>query len=191
MPSPHPGHRGPGSQLMGVSAVSARSAWAVGGYSGRNPSGTCCRSYQLILHWNGKTWRQVKPGGDRNVKALYDVAAVGRNNAWAAGISRTSKGSSFPLFKHWNGHLWRTVAGPPDPAMSSQTLTDLAPLARNDIWAGGWSVDNSGETTQALAEHWDGKAWSTSPSPSPGAHALFLGIAATTPRAVWAVGYYS
>jgi hypothetical protein len=46
--------------LRGVAATSATNAWTVG-YTGNK---------SLIVHWNGKTWRQVpSPGG-----AFYGVA---------------------------------------------------------------------------------------------------------------------
>ena len=69
-----------GPALLGVAAVSARSAWAVGVIGG-NPYRT------LILHWNGTAWRRVpspSPGSASN-DVLYGVAATSARNAWAVG----------------------------------------------------------------------------------------------------------
>lgn len=189
VPSPHPGVRHPGSGLTGVTVVSARSVWAVGSYSRATPSGNRL-SQTLILHWNGKKWKQVRstnPGGGRHFNALYDVAAVGRNNVWAVGSYRgQGVGGRLPLVEHWNGHSWQTVPAPSGCPYSDSSLTDLAPIAPNDIWAAGAC---EGVT---LAEHWDGKAWSISSSLNPGSQNNdgFLGITAATPQSVWAVGYY-
>jgi len=202
IPSPHPGTSAfPGSQLSGVAVVSAKSIWAVGSYSRRaQSSNSGWWTLTLVLHWNGKKWRQVRstnPDADRGSNALYDVAAVGRNNVWAVGGSYTYQ--TPPLVEHWNGHPWHAVpAASGCPHSYWQPLTDLAPLARNDIWAAGTGVgpypcDSGGlATSEALAEHWDGNAWSVSPIVNPplSVDDAFLGIAAAAPHAVWAVGYY-
>lgn len=204
IPSPNPAVRGrPGALLSGVTVASPRSVWAVGNYSSSAPSGNRI-SQTLVLHWNGEKWKQVRsanPGGARHFNALYGVAALGRNNVWAVGAySAYRYGPRLPLVEHWNGHSWRTVPAPSScPHSSKQPLTDLAALAPNDIWAAGagtgpYPCDSGRDPTsrQALAEHWDGSAWSVSPivnPPSSGGNAFF-GIAAATPQAVWAVGYY-
>ena len=200
IPSPHPGVRLPGSRLSGVTAVSARNVWVVGTYFRAAQNGH--RSDQtLVLHWNGKHWRQVRstnPGGDRQFDALYGVAAIGGKNIWAVG-TYSNHGLRLPLVEHWNGHSWQTVPAPsPCPHSSAQPLTDLAALAPDDIWAAGAGTgpdpcDSGGDpASQALAEHWDGRAWSVSPRVNPPSWRgdAFFGIAAATPQAVWAVGQY-
>jgi hypothetical protein len=90
-----------GGGLFGISATSARNAWAVGD--------------NLILHWNGKAWtRQPVPAGSY----LSRVAAVSARDAWAVGFN--SRGS---LILRWNGVLWKPRAQhalrawpPPRPA---------------------------------------------------------------------------
>jgi hypothetical protein len=49
--SPNPGGRRGESVLTGVSAASPASAWAVGWYD-------ITSQHTLVLHWNGKTWKQ-------------------------------------------------------------------------------------------------------------------------------------
>ena len=96
-----------------------------------------------------------------------------------------------------NGSAWRTVPAPGLPDCYWQGLTAIAPLARNDIWAAGAGAGIglrgcANGNHQALAEHWDGKVWSVSPivNPPSAVDDPFYGIAAATPHAVWAVGYY-
>jgi hypothetical protein len=201
IPSPHPGVRPVGSSLSGVAVVSAKNIWAVGSYSPRAPS-SGHHTLTLVLHWNGKKWRQVpstNPAGNSGFNVLYGVAALGRNDVWAVGGSWNSQFQGPPLVEHWNGHSWRTVPAPVGcPNSFEQPLMDLAALARNDIWAAGtgdgpYPCHSGGlPTSQALAEHWDGNTWSVSPIVNPrlSVDDAFLGIAAATPRAVWAVGYY-
>jgi hypothetical protein len=101
VPSPSPGTSD--SQLLGVSALSATDAWAVGHYD--SPTG-----YKtLILHWNGTAWTRVSspnPGGP-NGSDLAAVSAVSASDAWTVGTFTTA--TSFrPLTEHWNGSSWST-----------------------------------------------------------------------------------
>lgn len=97
------------------------------------------------------------------------------------------------------GHYWQTFPAPVGcPEALEQPLTDLAPLARNDIWAvgagtGPYPCEGRGDPLSlALAEHWNGHSWSVSPivNPPTSSGDAFFGIAAATPHAVWAVGRY-
>jgi len=75
------GSAGPGtavpvhSILHGVTATSARNAWAVG---------LTVAEKTLILRWNGTAWKRVpSPGG----LGLLGVAATSARNAWAVGYA--------------------------------------------------------------------------------------------------------
>src|SRR5260221_7651027 len=95
-------------------------------------------------------------------------------------------------------------AGVPDPATDEPGVT--ATSARN-AWAVGntgpvlaaaasprnvWAADVTGGhqviKPKALILHWNGKAWTRVPSPSPAGGALLLGVTATSARNAWAVG---
>lgn len=89
------------SFLVGVSAVSADDAWAVGSYF-RNT-----RYVTLIEHWDGATWSVVpspNPGG-RDDTLLGGVSAVSANQAWAVGDYGSSL-SSKTLIEGWDGSRW-------------------------------------------------------------------------------------
>jgi len=81
--SPNPGGLN-GSFLLGVAAVSASDAWAVGTYSNGSAFLT------LVVHWNGTGWKHVASpnlgGADDN--ELNGVAATSSTNIWAVGFSR-------------------------------------------------------------------------------------------------------
>lgn len=68
--------------LRGVAATSASNAWAVGTHFNFAASA----AQTLILHWNGRAWRQVAnphPGGSLSI--LNGVAASSACNVWAVG----------------------------------------------------------------------------------------------------------
>jgi hypothetical protein len=82
-----------------VSAVSARSAWAVG--CGRCDSGL---DETQLLRWNGSVWTKVSGPALGEGHFLNAVAAVSASSAWAVGIN----GRSFKtLTMRWNGTAWK------------------------------------------------------------------------------------
>lgn len=58
----------------------------------------------------------------------------------------------------------------------------------HDVWAVGHTAGGNGQT---LIAHWNGAAWATVPSPSPGSFASLAGVAATATSDAWAVGSVS
>src|SRR4029079_17957971 len=52
----------------------------------------------LLLHWNGRTWRQ---SGDALGENLSDISASSSSDAWAVG----SEGN-YGIAEHWNGSTW-------------------------------------------------------------------------------------
>jgi hypothetical protein len=77
----------------------------------------------------------------------------------------------------------------PNPSSTQgNVLSGTTAISANDVWAvGAWTY--SAPYDQTLAEHWDGTAWTTvpTPNPSPGLNALFA-VAAVSSSDVWAVG---
>lgn len=194
--SPHPGpRRYEGSGLSAVAAVSPTSVWAVGSYSSlrkhRHPGQDFTRQQTLTLHWNGRHWKQVaSPNALSRGNQLSAVATAGRKNVWAVGGPSDGRRGQ-PLAEHWNGRNWRIVpvhSGYPNYDM--QTLTSLAVLRGNDIWATGQHQDSMSMSHYTLCEHWDGTAWSPMPGPNPGSDNWFSGVAAASSMEVWAVGTY-
>jgi hypothetical protein len=184
--SPRPGGHSANSRLFGVAAVSPRSVWAVGTYTGSHPGST----RTLTLHWNGQQWKQVaSPNVRGRGNELSAVAAVGRNDVWAVGGPGDGRRGQ-PLAEHWTGHRWQIVpvhSGYPN--YNTQNLTSIAALAGNNIWAAGQHQDGT-ESHRTLCEHWDGKTWATMPSPNPAPDNWFSGIAGASSMDVWAVGTY-
>jgi hypothetical protein len=195
--SPHPSASY--SVLNGVTAVSARNAWAVGTYRTRagNPD-------TLILRWNGARWSRVAspdphPGDDE----LLGVTAVSATNAWAVGsfCVRRCQGAGEvdrPLILRWNGASWSKVAGPdasPGPG-GADVLTGVTGVTARNVWAVGYScakrcapVSSGDAGGRTLILHWNGASWARVPSPNPGPGGDDLtGVSAISATSAWAVG---
>lgn len=159
------------SSLLGVAAVSASDAWAVGlVVSGR-------RSLPLILHWNGKAWSRspiVKPAA---AGMIFAVAAKSANYAWAVGTAGQGS-ASHPYILRWNGIKWRQV---PTPPTSSPLLMAVTVISARNAWAVG-GLDG------AVILHWNGVSWRVVPNRWESAGGWLSGVVARTANDVWAVG---
>ena len=87
--------------MQSVSAVSARSAWAVG-YSEVALKG----SKTMILHWNGTTWKQVTSPNPfcSTCDSLFGVTGRPAGHAWAVGT--VNVGGEVAILR-WNGAAWK------------------------------------------------------------------------------------
>jgi hypothetical protein len=171
-------------QLSGIGFVSPTDGWVVGGHPSDAPDDGGAAT--LTEHWNGSTW-SVVPSFDtlRVDDTLAAVAGVASNDVWAVG-QRKPTGQKSPvvtLALHWNGSAWSAVSTPSVSATRA-SLTDVAALASNNVWAVGTTI------TGTLVEHWNGSAWSVVPSPNAAGSSTnsLTGISAVAPNDIWAVG---
>jgi eukaryotic-like serine/threonine-protein kinase len=176
VPSPSPGI---GGWLMGVTATSADSAWAVGG---TESSGGFV--HPLILRWNGTTWTQV-PGPSPAGSYLTGVAATSASSAWAVGRAASGPNRESTLILRWNGTAW-TRAPSPDPGMDNY-LYGVAATPAGTAWAVGYTGNGTSTSTSALILRWNGNTWMTVPNPGP-AGSFLDGVAVTPASTAWAVG---
>jgi hypothetical protein len=166
--------------FLGVAAISASDAWAVGQTNAGGPSGA------LIEHWNGKRWKRVPhhtPGG---YGFLEGVGTTGADNVWAVGYTNT--GPTYQsLILHFNGKRWSVVPSP-NPTGSTD-LWDVSASSSSNAWAVGYTNPN-GCYCGTAAFHWNGKAWTAVPTPNPPAGYLdaLTGVVAISPDDAWAVG---
>ena len=177
-------------QLNGVACVAANDCTAVGRLNGF-PSQT------LIQHWDGVAWSTVtspSPGNGENV--LNGVACVAANDCTAVGGADTAAQGSDPahtLIEHWDGVAWSIVTSP-NPGTNANVLNGVVCAAANDCTAVGRYDNGFGADflTQTLIQHWNGVAWSTVTSPSPGTDLNYLtGVACVAANDCTAVGEYS
>jgi len=164
--------------LNGVYCTGRSNCWAVGLQRLSNNA-----QANQIVHWNGKSWRQVKapnPAGT-GAAAMNTLAAVRCTSAkdcWAVGSAQKNNTSAtLNEMLRWNGRAWFATATP-QPAgtgtNSRNSLTDVTCISARNCWAtGSFSKAGSGTINQML--HWNGKTWSRRPVPEPGG---------TTPQSV-------
>jgi hypothetical protein len=104
IPSPDPvsvksGNVVAANNLQSVAAISPSNAWAVG------YTETPTSSKTMILHWNGRTWKQVPSPNPfcSTCDSLYGVAAASKTSVWAVG---TVNSGGLVVILHWNGSRW-------------------------------------------------------------------------------------
>ncbi len=169
------------NHLSGIWGTSADDIWAVGGGVGGEPN---------LVHWDGAAWSVVNAGTTTNLYAVWgsgpdDVFAVGASgiagvithfdgDTWAVSFD-----SDFVAFGSVSGSgagdVWATggTLGPhglgvhaaahfssggpwlPDPS-------DTFPEASRGLWS--FAEDDVWSLGDGEALHWDGTAWSRSPS---------------------------
>jgi hypothetical protein len=150
--SPDPGTFS--NELLGVTAASPTSAWAVG-YDANAGGG---QRRTLIEHWNGTSW-QVQPtpslAGSSSAQ-LASVAAASGTHVWAAGSSIAATNEDQTLIEQWNGKAWQVDPSP----NSSSTVNELLGVAAVSS-TGAFAVGDylRGGAFLPLVEHWNRTVW--------------------------------
>jgi hypothetical protein len=140
-------------------------------------------------------WHQVatpNPSAN-NDDDLTAIAGRSPSDIWAVGSLLPSANATIAhtLAIHYNGTAWSAVPTPRD-GMQASSFYGAAALPDGTAWAVGIHTRASGHTSLALAEHWDGHAWTVVPTPSPGASGdMLYGVAAVSDSDVWAAGTYA
>ena len=183
IPSPDP--QDGGSLLLGVSAIAADDAWAVGG-SGDPTDPT----HTLALRWNGAEWDLFETPNLGSVANRFNaVDELSPDAAYAVG--KTSNGvSDTPLAAVFEAGTWSLLALPSD--LSEGTLTGVAAMATDDVWVVGSTGDPVVGSERALALRWDGSAWERAPviPAIGGGRSALVAVSALSADDVWAVGYH-
>ena len=164
--------------LLGASAASSSSAWAVGEqFAGAGQAPPPPVSY----HWNGSAWSLVATPTLGVSSSLMAVSASTATDAWAVGFSILGRHDDGTLMEHWNGTAWSVNSSNVVTGFVAE-LTGVADLSPTDAWA-------VGQGNSAILEHWNGSAWSsvTIPDPdfTPGAGQA---ISASSATDIWVVG---
>jgi hypothetical protein len=200
--TPDPGgtRHGDFHDLYAVACASAADCWAAGLYG--HPVGRNDVQLNLVLHWNGRRWSQVRapsPGGIKagDVSALDAVRCPTAADCWAAGTSgqvSTSGGAFDNEVLHWNGRKWATIKvpspGQPDNGRTENALNALSCTSGGRCWAVGSDSATSGSLNESL--HWNGRAWHTVATADlftgTDASNVLAGVSCTADTNCWAVG---
>ncbi|MBV9055224.1 MAG: hypothetical protein JO351_01135 [Candidatus Eremiobacteraeota bacterium] len=185
--TPDPGPYG--DNLFGVATLSTKDAWAVG-YATLSGS----TSPALILHWDGKVWKQYAapavPSGD--AATLYSITAYSTKDIWAMGsLGATSSPNPPPYSVHFDGRKWKAVPIP-NPGKYGSAVDGVAMSGPDDVWTtGGTYTSSSYNSFVTLTEHWNGKKWSVVKSPNANSNDnVFNAAVAVAPKDAWAIGDY-
>jgi hypothetical protein len=166
-----------------VTAVSATDGWAVGG----NGNG-------IVQRFNGTSWNlaaspDLLDGGANTWAILSGVDSLSASSAFAVGRA-TGAGSTgqSAVALRWNGSAWSRLTVP-RPAGENTSLEAVKEFSPSDVWAVG-DTSSSIAFKGTLAMHYNGTAWTTASTPSPGTKTNTLtSIDGTAANDVWAVGY--
>lgn len=145
----------------------------------------------VLMHWNGSTWRTAPFPLHGTNENLWSLAAAPGGAVWAVGDSHDSAQTKFtPLSMLGKGTTWHKVAVTA-PANSELTAVSLVPAGTGTGTGTGtaWAAGTSADGKRTLILRWTGKAWSQIASPNPFTAADTVNaIAAAPPRDAWAVG---
>ena len=152
-----------GPNLGGVSCVSSTACKAVGFYT--NSSGV---QVALAERWNGTAWSNQsvpKPTGATKV-TLNGVSCVSSTACKAVGFYTNSSGVQVALAERWNGTAWSNQSVPKPTGATKVTLNGVSCVSSTACKAVGFYTNSSGVQV-ALAERWNGTAWSNQSVPGP------------------------
>ena len=175
------------SYLFGISCPAARSCTAVGDFIARTGA-----QMTLAEHWNGSAWSIQPtprlPGHQSGV--LFGVSCAAPNACTAVGLSSMPSGASRTLAEAWNGSAWSIQATPNVPGAKLNSLAAVSCSAVSACTAIGNDSANI-SSTLALAEVWNGSAWSIQPTPNPpsAANTYPSSVSCTSATACTASGY--
>jgi hypothetical protein len=176
----------PTGSLAGVADLGPTNAWAVG---------TLGRYNQLVEQWDGTAWSAVAvptPFASNPVTKLTAVSARNASDVWAVGSytgADTDLGYGDGAYAlHWNGTAWSSsVIQAPSAGPATLSPTSVVAVGPNDAWA---VLSTRLVGGQPVIAHWNGTAWTTSPTPSLGDYPSLTGVTARSATDVWAVGNY-
>src|SRR6266487_833474 len=119
------------------------------------------------------------------------VFAIERNNHMK--IARASALVLFALFvtRPVSATDWEIIASP-NLGAQANSLSGVAAVADNDVWAVGWAWNNRLSAYRTVIEHWNGATWSLVRSPNAtNGYNLLNGVAVVAANDVWTVGFSS
>ena len=153
--------------LTSVSCSAISSCIATGWYSATPYS--YYGSVPLAMQWNGVGWTQLTLAVPVDASSFGEsVASVSCSSATtctAVGSYFSSANGPTPLVERWNGTAWAIQAAARPPSGYYPTMTSVSCSGTSTCESVGWYYSTSGEA--ALAEAWDGTAWTVQAVPSP------------------------
>ena len=141
-------------------------------------------SVALAATSSGPSWRTVASGG--HLTRPSAIAAIAGNDIWIVGSVSDAVRDVRTGAEHWNGRSWSRFPVP-DVGNGGGMLNGVDALARNNVWAVGYS---SSGRLKTLIERWNGTHWRVVESPNAGTNRdnTLTGVDALSTTNAWAVG---
>jgi hypothetical protein len=130
----------PNFQPVGITAVSAKEAWATGGGEG---------GYGL-LRWNGRTWHKASLPRSLNGTSPTQLTASAHGNVWLGGTAPDGLYNTRNYVIRWDGKRWGSPIMLPGPL--SIPLVSLQATGSSGVWT---------FTESGKASYYDGHRWTT------------------------------
>jgi hypothetical protein len=174
--------------LDSVSCGTETTCTAVGSYKGSE--GTY---HPLVERWNGSAWSlqsAPNPAEGTAQNAMLGVSCAGASYCMAVG-----EAVGKPVAEAWNGSEW-SLSAPPEPGgAKGATLVGVScgSTRVRVCMAVGDSYEGTG-SEKALAERWNGSAWSIVAVPAPAGAKGFVDltdVSCLSPNSCLAAGYYA
>ena len=174
-----------GGGFSDVSCVSAAYCVLSGGYARAG------RGLVLFASWNGKSFTLMKAPSPPNLfvsgvscPSAKRCAAIGSAGAPVAGPANAS------YAELWNGTAWSVVGVPPRKGLGTDLLGVSCGSAANCAAVGVASKDGSEQTSQAVADVYDGRSWTPRSVPAlpRGGTSQFQGVSCASVSFCAAVG---
>jgi hypothetical protein len=166
--------------LTGVDCRSANWCTAVG-YSGGK---------LIAEHWNGSGWTDSFPPSPPKTgegEALLSISCSSTTTCAAGGWYDSTTTVDQPLAERWSGGTWKVVATPLPTGASLAELQGMSCASAVACTATGWAATASGAAS-ALAESWNGTAWTVEPTARPAAGQGLLAVSCAAAQTCTAVG---
>ncbi len=188
--------------LFSVSCSSTVDCWAAGTSVAADNSDPL---NGIMDHWDGITWSAVPtPASGQTYDQFNSVSCTGSSDCWAVGFAGPNQEQSGFLpntlpnvagdegfAEHWDGASWTVANVPQAIAPLGSYLSAVTCGSPSQCWAVGATMDAAGDPAATLVEHWDGSAWTTTPSPSPvPSSGLLTGVTCLDAERCWASGVY-
>jgi hypothetical protein len=169
--------RGPvhAHQLTAVSCASRSSCVAVGLAGPSKP---------YAQAWNGRSWRVLTMPSQQ--ATLHGISCSSVTSCMAVGGDGVNTAAD-----EWNGKTWRVLTMPAVPAALSIKLVSVScASSKNCLAVGSYTSSSSGNPVVALAEAWDGTAWTllANPAADP-AGSVLSGVSCGSAFSCVAVGF--
>jgi hypothetical protein len=177
----------PSSDLAAVSCVSSRFCVATG--AALFASGIIA---PLVVRSKGAGWqaeRLIRPRWAQQA-LLTGISCSSESACTAVGQFVTWRQRSILLVERWDGSVWRRQRAPLPAGFSGGGFNGVSCDSRTSCTAVG-DVDSQSVARRALAERWNGKAWSTQFIPgvtNTDSDSTLGGVACSNARACVAVG---